>query len=62
MDGVYKELKDHGIEGVECPDEIPENVYSWYANFEPDPEIKTVIAGIDFNFNYRKLCKASLYI
>ena len=30
--------------------------------FEVDPDVFAVIAGINYNFSYRTLCIASLYI
>lgn len=33
-----------------------------FANMKVDPSVCAVIAGINFSFNYRKLCKASLYM
>lgn len=31
-------------------------------SMEVDPKVKAVVCGINYSFNYRKLCKASLYI
>ena len=33
-----------------------------YGNYQLDPNVVAVVAGLDFNFNYRKLCIATLYL
>ena len=33
-----------------------------FQSFELDPLVKAVLVGIDFNFSYRRLCIASLYV
>jgi len=33
-----------------------------FRSFELDPLVKAVVVGIDFNFSYRSLCIASLYV
>lgn len=32
------------------------------AEYEVDPTVVAVVAGMDFNFTYKKLCIASLYM
>jgi len=33
-----------------------------FQSFQLDPRVKAVLVGIDFNFSYRRLCIASLYV
>ena len=33
-----------------------------YGNYQLDPSVVVVVAGVDFDFNYRKLCIATLYV
>ena len=36
--------------------------YDEFAHIEIDPDVRAVIVGINFNYNYRKQCMASLYM
>ena len=43
----------------ESNEEMTEEEYGCY---ELDPSVVAVVAGLDFDFNYRKLCIATLYV
>jgi len=60
--GFKKELENAGIQVVhlDCTEE--DFTEEECANFVCDPSIKAVVAGLDFKYNYRKMCIASMYI
>jgi len=60
--GFKNELENSGIQVVHLDDAEQEFTEEECANFVCDPSIKAVVAGIDFTYNYRKTCIASMYI
>ena len=63
-DGLRNELIAAGVriinQGVD--ESSPEMTEEEYGNYKLDPSVVVVVAGVDFDFNYRKLCIATLYV
>jgi HAD superfamily hydrolase (TIGR01450 family) len=61
--GFKREVEAHGIAVCDFPQEDTDNFSDEeLTHFRCDPSVKAVVVGIDYNFTYRKLCIASLYI
>ena len=62
-----EEIRSAGLETISGDDtdgfiEGEHFKYEDIENFKPDPEVKAVITGLDFQVTYTKLAIASLYI
>ena len=59
--GLVDEIQAQNIEAVVSDPNLSMSDAE-YTTFQCDPEVKSVVVGIDTNFNYRKLCIACLYL
>lgn len=65
--GFREEIKRHNIrivnESVEEEESEPQTMSETeYSNFVIDPTVVAVVAGQNFNYTHRKMCKATLYL
>lgn len=62
--GLKDELKQAGVIVVneEASSEDPSMSSDEFASMQLDPEVKAVIVGINYDFSYRTLCLATLYL
>ena len=61
--GFRSEIEAFGISVCTIPpDDLGTFSDDELTQFRCDPSVKAVVVGIDFNFTYKKLCIASLYI
>ena len=63
-DGLRNELAAAGIRIINqrTDESNPEMTEEEYGTYKLDPSVVVVVAGVDFDFNYRKLCIATLYV
>ena len=63
MEGINKEMNEVGIESTGGTSEIGKKMDpSIFDAQEIDPTVSAVVVGLDYGFNYYKMCLASLYL
>jgi len=63
--GFHQELENNGIRVINEQSNAEEETCmkdDEFANYEVDPSVVAVVCGIDYNFSYRKISIANLYI
>jgi ribonucleotide monophosphatase NagD (HAD superfamily) len=68
--GLKDELTKAGISVVNCPKTNSDYVHTHepsitieeFQTLEVDQEVSAVVAGVNYDFTYRTLCVASLYL